>query len=144
MKKDLGNVFRELIDDVSSFAELKFELLKLNTYERISKVIAILSYGLLLSILVLISLLFAMLTLGFLFSKLLDSTTAGFGIVVTLYLILVAIVIILKKRIRLKVMNIIISALVSSEKKKEATSNASQQEAQSGYGNGDEPKRDET
>jgi len=143
MKKDLGNVFRELKDDVSSFAELKFELLKLNTYERISKVIAILSYGLLLSLLVLITLLFAMLTLGFLFSNLLDSTTAGFGIVVTLYLILVVIVIILKKRIRLKVMNIIISALVSTDKKKDAASTAGPKEAQSGNGNGDEPKRDE-
>ena len=117
MKKDLGNVFRELKDDVSSFAELKFELLKLNTYERISKVIAILSYGLLLFSLVIITLLFTMLTVGFLFSKWLDSTTAGFGIVVALYIILVVIVIANKERIRLKVINIIVSALISVDKK---------------------------
>ena len=142
MKKELGNVFRELKDDVSSFAELKFELLKLNTYERIGKVIAILSYGLLLSSLALITLLFAMLTLGFLFSNLLNSTTAGFGIVVALYLILVVIVIVNKNRIRLKVMNIIVSALVSMDKKNEATSNADRKEAQSGHIN-DDPTPDE-
>ena len=120
MKNDLENVLRELKDDVSIFAELKFELLKLNTYERISKVIAILSYGLLLSSLALITLLFAMLTIAFLFSKWLNSTTAGFGIVVALYLILVAIVIANKERIRLKVINIIVSALISMDKKKDA------------------------
>ena len=126
MKKDLENVFRELKDDVTSFAELRFELLKLNTYERISKVIAILSYGLLLSSLVLITLLFAMLTAGLLFSKWLNSTTAGFGIVVALYLILVIIVITNKNRIRLKVINIIVSTLISMDKKKDVTSNAEQ------------------
>jgi len=139
MKKDLGNVFRELKDDVSSFAELKFELLKLNTYERIGKVIAILSYGLLLSSLILIALLFAMLTLGFLFSKLLNSTTVGFGIVVAIYLLLVAVVIINKNRIRLKVMNIIVFALVSSDKKK----NVGPEETPSEKYNDDESKPDE-
>ena len=122
MKKDLGNVFRELKDDVAAFAELKFELLKLNTYERIGKVIAILSYGLLSSSLILITILFTMLTLGFFFSNLLNSTTAGFGIIVGLCLILVVIVVVNKNRIRLKVINLIISALISSDKKKDATS----------------------
>ena len=122
MKKDLEHVFRELKDDVSSFAELKFELLKLNTYERISKVIAILSYGLLLSSLVLITLLFAMLTVGFLFSKWLNSTTAGFGIVVALYLMLVAVVIAYKNRIRQSVLNTIVAALTSMDKKYANTS----------------------
>jgi len=139
MKKDLENVFRELKDDVTSFAELKFELLKLNTYERISKVIAILSYGLLLSSLALITLLFAMLTLGLLFSQWLDSTIAGFGIVVALYVILVVIVIMNKNRIRQRVMNIIISALISSDKKKYTVS----EETQSEKCNDDKSKPDE-
>ena len=143
MKKDLGNVFRELKDDVASFAELKFELLKLNTYERIGKVIAILSYGLLLSSLILVMLLFAMLTLGFLFSHLLNSTTAGFSIVVALYLVLVIIVFIQKNRIRLNVMNIIVSALVSMDKKKDVTSTTEAEVAQTGHGNDSGQKPDE-
>ena len=127
MGKDLENVFRELRDDVSSYAELKLELFKLNSYERISKVIAILSYGLLLSTMVILALLFAMLALGFLFSLWLDSMVIGFGIVAILYLILVVIVISHKKRICLKVINVIISTLNSSDKdkdKKNETANA--------------------
>ncbi len=124
MGKDAEKVFRELKDDVSAYAELKLELIKLNTYERIGKVIAILSYGLLLSALILITILFAMLTLGFLLSKWLDSTTIGFGIVAALYLILVVLVILNKNRIRLNVINIIISALNSNDHKKDTITNS--------------------
>jgi hypothetical protein len=131
MGKDLENVFRELKDDVSSFAELKLELLKLNTYERISKVIAILSYGLLLSALVILALLFTMLTLGFLFSTWLDSTTAGFGIVAVLYLILIVIVILNKQRICLKVVNIVISTLYATDKKNAEPENKTYETANS-------------
>ncbi|MDR2914894.1 MAG: phage holin family protein [Tannerella sp.] len=124
MGKDAEKVFRELKDDVSTYAELKLELIKLNAYERISKVIAILSYGLLLSALAFTAILFAMLTLGFLLSKWLDSTTAGFGIVAGLYLILVVLVIFYKNRICLKVINIMVSALNSNDQKKDATTNS--------------------
>lgn len=48
MEKDSGTVFRELKEDVSAYVELKLELLKLSTYERTGKVIAVLSYGLIL------------------------------------------------------------------------------------------------
>ena len=45
MEKDSGTVFRELKEDVSAYVELKLELLKLSTYERTGKDIAVLSYG---------------------------------------------------------------------------------------------------
>ena len=126
MEKDAESVFRDLKDDVTTYAELKLELLKLNTYERIGKVIAILSYGLLLSALTLFTLLFVMLTIGFLLSKWLDSTAAGIGIVAAFYLMLVVVVIVNKNRISLKVINIIISALNSIDQKKDATTHADQ------------------
>ena len=119
MGKDAEKVFRELKDDVSAYAQLKFDLLKVNTYERIGRLIAVLSYGLLLSTLALITLIFIMLALGFLFSKWLDSTAAGIGIVAGFYLILVVIAIFNKNRIRLKVMNIVISALDTADHKKD-------------------------
>ena len=117
MGKDFDSVFRELKDDVSVFAELKLELLKLNTYERISKLIAILSYGLLLSVLVILSFMFAMITFGFQVSRWLDSSAAGFGIVAALYLFLVIAVVFNKKRICLKVINVVVSTLNTSENK---------------------------
>ena len=44
MLNDMGEIFRELKKDLSAYVELKLELLKLNTYERTGKVIAVLSY----------------------------------------------------------------------------------------------------
>jgi len=123
------NVFSELRDDVSSYAELKLKLLKLNTYERISKVIAILSYGLLLSAMVILALLFAMLSLGFLFSSWLGSMTIGFGIVAVLYLILAVIVVSNKKRICLKVINVIITTLDAPDKQDETANTETEQAA---------------
>lgn len=48
MEKDSGKIFRELKEDVSTYVELKLELLKLSTYERSGQLIAVLSYGLIL------------------------------------------------------------------------------------------------
>ncbi|MDR1523751.1 MAG: phage holin family protein [Tannerella sp.] len=117
---DAEKFFRELKDDISTYAELKLELIKLNAYERIGKVIAVFSYGLLLSALIFFAILFAMLALGFLLNKWLDSTTAGFAIVAGLYVMLILLVIFNRERIRLLVINIIISALNSNEQEKDA------------------------
>jgi hypothetical protein len=120
MGKESENIFRKLKDDISTYAELKSELIKLNVYERIGKVIAVLSYGLLLSALIFFTIFFAMFTSGFLLSKWLGSATAGFAIVAGLYLLLMLLVILNKKRIRLRIINIIISALNSNEQEKTA------------------------
>lgn len=123
MKKNAEEVFRELKDDVSTYAELKLELIKLNAYERTGKVIAVFSYGLLLSALILITSLFALLALGFLLSTWLNSMAAGFGIVAAIYLLQIVLVIVNKKRICRKVINLIISALNSNDEKEDATAN---------------------
>jgi len=115
MEKNVEDVFRELKEDISTYAELKLELIKLNAYEQSGKVLAVLSYGLLLFALVATALLFILLTLGFLLSEWLNSTVAGFGIVATLYILQIAVVILNKNRIRKKIINIVISALNTNE-----------------------------
>lgn len=120
MSKNAEEVFRELKDDVSTFAELKLELIKLTTYERISKLIAVLSYGLLLSALMTVAVFFALLAFGVLLSNWLGSMAAGFAIVTALYLLQILLVILYKNRIRRKVINIIIAAL-NTEEKEDAT-----------------------
>ena len=65
MEKDPDKIIQELREDVSAFVELKLELLKLNTYERTGKVIAVLSYGLVLLFLAFFAILFIFLALGF-------------------------------------------------------------------------------
>lgn len=64
MEKDSGKIFRELKDDVSTYVELKLELLKLSTYERSGQLIATLSYGLILLFLAFLAILFIFLALG--------------------------------------------------------------------------------
>jgi hypothetical protein len=124
MENEAEKIFREVKDDIFTYAELKFELIKLNTYERIGKVLAVLSYGLLLSALIFFAVLFAMLALGFLLSKWLDSTTAGFAIVAGLYAIFISTVIVNKEQIRRLIINAIISALNANEQKKDTTPTA--------------------
>ena len=116
MKKSAEEVFRELKEDISTYAELKLELIRLNAYEQTGKVLTVLSYGLILFALITTAVLFALLTLGFLISGWLNSNVAGFGIVVILYIIQIVVLILNRKRIRRKILNIIISALVTNER----------------------------
>ncbi len=89
MEKDSGEIFRELKKDLSAYVELKLELLKLNTYERTGKVIAVLSYGVILLFLAFFAILFIFLALGFFLGDLFGSAGSGFGVVAVLYLLLI-------------------------------------------------------
>jgi hypothetical protein len=129
MGKDAENVFRDLKEDISTYAELKLELFKLNVYERISKVIAIFSYGLLLCALIFMTIQFALLALCFLLSSWLNSMAGGFGIVAALYFLQVVIVLLNKNRVCRMVINIIVSALNSNEENNDATTNTSPEES---------------
>jgi len=111
MEKDLGQIFNELKNDISTYAELKFELLKLNTYERSGKLVALLSYGLVALILGFFATLFLFLALGILLGQVLNSYTAGFAIVGGIYLLSIGILMMFKKRFLARVTNIVIDAL---------------------------------
>ena len=117
MEKDAGEIFRELKKDLSAYVELKLELLKLNTYERTGKVIAVLSYGVILLFLAFFAILFIFLALGFFLGDLFGSVGSGFGVVAVLYLLLN------KGRISNKVLTVVISALTTNDDKTNATDN---------------------
>lgn len=117
MEKDSGKVFHELKDDVSAYVELKLELLKLNTYERTGKVIAVLSYGLIVLFLAFFAILFIFLALGFFLGDVFGSVGAGFAIVAILYILLIGIIIMNKNRISTKVLNEVIGALTTNDDK---------------------------
>ena len=123
MEKDSGEIFRELKKDLSAYVELKLELLKLNTYERTGKVIAVLSYGVILLFLAFFAILFIFLALGFFLGDLFGSAVSGFGVVAVLYLLLIGIIIMNKDRISNKVLNVVISALTTNDDKTNATDN---------------------
>lgn len=123
MEKDSGQVFHELKDDVSAYVELRLELLKLSAYERTGKVIAVLSYGLILLFLAFFTILFIFLALGFFLGDIFGSIGAGLGVVAVLYAALIAIIIQNKDRISRKVLNEVIAALTANDDKTNETNN---------------------
>ena len=123
MEKESGEIFRELKKDLSEYVELKLELLKLSTYERTGKVIAVLSYGVILLFLAFFAILFIFLALGLFLGDLFGSVGSGFAIVAILYVLLIGIIILNKNKISEKVLNVVIAALTSNEDKNQATDN---------------------
>jgi len=121
MKSDSGHFFRELKNDAVTYAELKFELLKLGTYERIGKVISVLSVGIILTALVFFLVLFLFLVLGFFLSDRFQSFTAGFSVVTGLSLLLIGGVALYRKQIRSYILNLVIATLVANDKKHDTT-----------------------
>lgn len=128
MEKDSGTVFRELKEDVSAYVELKLELLKLSTYERTGKVIAVLSYGLILLFLAFFAILFIFLALGFFLGDWLGSSGFGFGIVAVLYLLLIGIIIMNRDRISTKVLNKVLNEVIAAMTANDDKNNATNDE----------------
>lgn len=134
MEKDSGQVFRELKEDVSTYVELKLELLKLSTYERMGKIISILSYDLILLFLAFFAILFIFLAVGLFLGDLFGSMGAGFGCVAVLYLLLIGIIVLNKQQISTAITNIIIAALTSNDDKND-TANEQQPTDPAGQAN---------
>ena len=121
MEKDSGEIFGKLKNDISTYAELKLELLKLNTYESLGKVLAVLSYGVIILCLVFFAILFIFLAFGFYVSELCGSTSIGFAVVAFLYFLLTGVVALNKNSIRNKIINVVISAFMGNEDKLNTT-----------------------
>ncbi|MFR7810159.1 MAG: hypothetical protein ACLU4N_13330 [Butyricimonas faecihominis] len=78
MENIAEKTFAELKEDISTYVELRLELLKLNTYERVAKTMAVFSYGIVLVLLAFFAILFLFLALGFFLGELLGSMALGF------------------------------------------------------------------
>lgn len=117
MEKDAGQIFRELKEDITAYAESKFELFRLSTYESAGKIAGLLTYGLILICLAMFALLFIFFSLGFLLGDLFNSIGLGFACVAGVYLLIMLIVVVLKKRIKDKVINEVIEALTTNDDK---------------------------
>lgn len=129
MEKDSEQIFNRIKKDVIAFFELKFELLKLSTYERTGKVLGVLSYGLLLLFTAFFAFLFIFLALGFFLGELLNSEALGFISVALLYLVVILIIISNKDKIVKKVENEIIAALMTSDEDKNNDTEKNEQQA---------------
>lgn len=113
--KNSGDIFHKLKEDITAYVEVKFELLKLSTYERTGKVLSLLSFGAVLLFLAFFATWFLFLTLGLFLGSIMGSASAGFAIVVLIYLLAIVIIALNKNKITTKIQNVIIGALMSND-----------------------------
>lgn len=115
-EKNNKSVFSALKEDLVAYVELQSALLKLNTFEIISKGGAALISAMALIIFAFFFLFFLFLSLGFYLGKILNSLYQGFGIVAIFYLFLFIIFLLIRKKyVEKPLMNKIIETLSEHE-----------------------------
>lgn len=115
MENDAEKIFTDLKDNISTYAGLKFRLLKLMAIERVAGVTSALSHGLILVLFAFFTVLFLFTALGFYLGELLNNVALGFLIVGGIYFLFTLGFIGAKKGIRIRLMNIIIAALLTND-----------------------------
>ena len=126
MENFAEKTFSGLKNDISTYVETRLELMKLNTYERVAKTMAVFSYGIVLVLLAFFAILFLFLALGFFLGEILNSVALGFLLVVGMYLLLFGLILLFREKISARVTNEIITAMMSKDEKddEEATHSA--------------------
>ena len=119
MENFAEKTFSGLKNDISTYVETRLELMKLNTYERVAKTMAVFSYGIVLVLLAFFAILFLFLALGFFLGEILNSVALGFLLVVGMYLLLFGRILLLREKISGRVTNEIITAMMSKDEKED-------------------------
>lgn len=115
MEKNAEQMIRKVKCDITAYFRLRLELLKLDTYERVAKLVAVLSHGAILLLLAFFATLFLFLALGFFLGEQLNSNSLGFTVVAAIYLLLFFVILSGKNKIRQKAANIIIEAIMDQD-----------------------------
>ncbi|MDR1527449.1 MAG: phage holin family protein [Dysgonamonadaceae bacterium] len=111
MEKTLGTLLSTLKTDVKELVDIKLELFRLEVFEKSSAVGSFLLYGLIIINLVFFALLFAFITLGFLFGKWVDNIAGGFTIVTLIYILLLLLLIACRKPVLTGFKNLFLKVL---------------------------------
>ena len=119
MENFAEKTFSGLKNDISTYVETRLELMKLNTYERVAKTMAVFSYGIVLVLLAFFAILVLFLALGFFLGEILNSVALGFLLVVGMYLLLFGLILLFREKISARVTNEIITAMMSKDEKED-------------------------
>jgi uncharacterized membrane protein YqjE len=117
--RSLGNLISAIKQDLTELFNVKLELLKLETYEKTSKLASSLIYGLILLFIAFFALFFAFFALGFWIGQLADNPAIGFGCVTLLYLIILVIIHARRKPILAYFVNLFLKGMDSTLENKE-------------------------
>lgn len=102
-------------EDLSDYVDKRLELFKLSVYEKSAQSGAFIVYGLILLLLFCVTFLLSLMGLAFFIGSYFDSLALGFGILVVVNLVLMAIFIAVRKQFRRKTVNFVIRILQKIE-----------------------------
>ncbi len=122
-EKKASTWFEEIKDDITDYISSTLELGKLEIYEKISQGSSIISHGLILAGVGLITFLFALITAALFLGELLQSSWMGFAIVSAFALLVFLILLLVKKPYRKRCTNNVLRFLMEKEDKDDKTDN---------------------
>ena len=116
-EKKVSTLFEEMKDDLSCYISDRFKLLKLQTYAKVSKTSGLLGFAIIIIFTIFFALSLVFNTLAIYLGEILGRMSLGYAIVSAFTIILVFVMIFLRKSIKSKLTNIIVSFLMDDDKK---------------------------
>lgn len=114
-EKKVSTWFEEMREDIANYITSTLELGKLEIYEKISLGSSIISYGLIVSGIALIALLFALITAALYLGELLQSLWTGFAIVTGFVLFVLLILLMVNKPFKKRCTNKVVRFLMEKD-----------------------------
>lgn len=127
MEQTPKNIAEEIKENLVSYIDLKGKIFKLSAYENIAQTTAILTYGLIFLTISLFTILFIFITLGLILGTYLNSFAGGFAIVSALYLLILALIFINRKKLKELLIEKILTILTANDQNNEQSDNNANQ-----------------
>ena len=108
--------FSTLKKDVGAYLETQLHIARLEAIEKGSRAVALFSWALVVSLILLFAIVFIFLAVGNAFGVLLGSLWAGYAIVAMIYLIMITALILLRERITTSIVNTLIRELTKEDR----------------------------
>ncbi len=99
MDKELNTLLADIKRDLTAYLNIKFRLIKLETYEKSGFISSLMIYSLVVLLLIFFAFLFLCLALGFYIGELLGSLGTGMVLVAMIYLLTLCILLSLRKKL---------------------------------------------
>jgi uncharacterized membrane protein YdjX (TVP38/TMEM64 family) len=115
MEHTFGTFAKELKQDISTYVEMRLEYSKLIAYEKISKLIGASSSLILIVFFAFFGFFFLSFTMGYYLGQVTGSLALGFGIITGIYLILLVIIGLSKKKIEAIISNRVATILIEDD-----------------------------
>lgn len=115
MEHTFGTFARELKQDISTYVELRLEYTKLIAYEKVSKLIGASSSLLMIVFFAFFGFFFFSFTMGYYLGQVTGSVALGFGIISGIYIILLIVIGLSRKKIEAIISNKVAAVLIEDD-----------------------------